>query len=469
VFVSGAGAADPENVFSGNWTTNTGSVSFRVVSAAEGSAALVADGGRACSSPTVYYRGTYSDPGPRTGEVVGCTVGGPTHLVGRYVGDASTDKGSAGNIDIVFISPSSFNGTYTQVSTESQQLPYVGSFASHFAGDGCCPGGTTTTGTGTTSTPATTETTPPPGGPAQVFNLSVDSVFPVTGAEFSDVVASFESTAGGGTFTASIAWGDGTPPSPGTVSPPTRDARGFGRAVSGTHTYARSGVYLVRVTVTDPRGASVSATNQATVTACFCSTRPPVLGRTADIGPVSGLVLVKLPPGARASSAHAAAVKGTGFVPLTVPREIPVGSVIDARRGKLVVMAATATAGVLGGGAFSGGIFQLVQNRRERGVTELGLRSGTATVCRATGKARTAAAKKLSSRILGLLHASVKGQFRTRGRYSSGTVRGTEWTTTDRCDGTLTQVTRGAVTVFDLRRRRNIVVSAGHSYLAAAR
>ncbi|MEA2302158.1 MAG: hypothetical protein QOE44_2693, partial [Solirubrobacteraceae bacterium] len=43
------------------------------------------------------------------------------------------------------------------------------------------------------------------------------------------------------------------------------------------------------------------------------------------------------------------------------------------------------------------------------------------------------------------------------------------WTTTDRCDGTLTQVTRGAVTVFDLRRRRNIVVSAGHSYLAAAR
>ncbi|MEA2301477.1 MAG: hypothetical protein QOE44_2012, partial [Solirubrobacteraceae bacterium] len=182
VFVAGAGAADPENVFSGNWTTNTGSVSFRVVSAAEGSAALVADGGRACSSPTVYYRGTYSDPGPRTGEVVGCTVGGPTHLVGRYVGDASTDKGSAGDIDIVFISPSSFNGTYTQVSSESQLLPYVGSFTSHFAGDGCCPGATTTTGTGTTSTPATTETTPPPGGPAQVFNLSVDSVFPVTGA-----------------------------------------------------------------------------------------------------------------------------------------------------------------------------------------------------------------------------------------------------------------------------------------------
>jgi len=30
------------------------------------------------------------------------------------------------------------------------------------------------------------------------------------------------------------------------------------------------------------------------------------------------------------------------------------------------------------------------------------------------------------------------GRFRTRGRYSSATVRGTDWTVTDRCDGTLT-------------------------------
>ena len=33
-----------------------------------------------------------------------------------------------------------------------------------------------------------------------------------------------------------------------------------------------------------------------------------------------------------------------------------------------------------------------------------------------------------------------KGRFRTRGRYSSGTVRGTNWITTDYCDGTDTRV-----------------------------
>ena len=38
----------------------------------------------------------------------------------------------------------------------------------------------------------------------------------------------------------------------------------------------------------------------------------------------------------------------------------------------------------------------------------------------------------------------------------------------DRCDGTLTKVTRGVVVVRDLRKRRNITVRAGKSYLARA-
>jgi hypothetical protein len=42
------------------------------------------------------------------------------------------------------------------------------------------------------------------------------------------------------------------------------------------------------------------------------------------------------------------------------------------------------------------------------------------------------------------------------------------WITTDRCDGTLTKVTRGKVAVRDLRRRRTITLSAGKSYLARA-
>jgi len=61
------------------------------------------------------------------------------------------------------------------------------------------------------------------------------------------------------------------------------------------------------------------------------------------------------------------------------------------------------------------------------------------------------------------------GRFRTHGRHSQATVRGTRWLTVDRCDGTLTRVTRGAVSVRDHVRDRTVLVRAGHSYLARSR
>jgi hypothetical protein len=39
----------------------------------------------------------------------------------------------------------------------------------------------------------------------------------------------------------------------------------------------------------------------------------------------------------------------------------------------------------------------------------------------------------------------------------------------DRCDGTLTRVTEGAVAVRDKVRHRTVLVRAGHSYLAKSR
>jgi hypothetical protein len=75
----------------------------------------------------------------------------------------------------------------------------------------------------------------------------------------------------------------------------------------------------------------------------------------------------------------------------------------------------------------------------------------------------------LSRRILQTLHSSASGRFRTRGRYAAATVRGTKWTTTDRCDGTLVAVQLHSVLVNDLVKRINVVVTAGHSYLARAR
>ena len=48
------------------------------------------------------------------------------------------------------------------------------------------------------------------------------------------------------------------------------------------------------------------------------------------------------------------------------------------------------------------------------------------------------------------------------------TVRGTAWYVEDRCDGTLTRVSKGSVSVYDRGRHRTVLVRAGRSYLARA-
>ena len=76
--------------------------------------------------------------------------------------------------------------------------------------------------------------------------------------------------------------------------------------------------------------------------------------------------------------------------------------------------------------------------------------------------------KKGPKAVLGQLWGSGKGKFRTSGKYSSATVRGTIWLVQDRCEGTLTKVSRGTVQVADFQRHKTVSVKAGHSYLARA-
>ncbi len=83
------------------------------------------------------------------------------------------------------------------------------------------------------------------------------------------------------------------------------------------------------------------------------------------------------------------------------------------------------------------------------------------------GKARIAAAH-LSRKVLGRLNANSHGHFTARGQYSASTVRGTIWSVENRCDGTLTRVTRGVVQVRDFRLRRTVTLFTGQSYLAKA-
>jgi hypothetical protein len=67
-----------------------------------------------------------------------------------------------------------------------------------------------------------------------------------------------------------------------------------------------------------------------------------------------------------------------------------------------------------------------------------------------------------------MLLGSAKGRFRTSGRFSSATVRVTNWGVRDRCDGTLTVVRTGVVIVRDFRLHKSVTVRAGQTYLAKA-
>jgi hypothetical protein len=192
----------------------------------------------------------------------------------------------------------------------------------------------------------------------------------------------------------------------------------------------------------------------------------PTIGKTLNVGSITGKVFVRLPG-------------GTGFVPLTQPVQLPVGTKVDARKGTIALITSTGKAGKTQTGRFGGALFVLAQSRNARlkGLTTLSLIEGLRGVpSYATCKARRAddrpasdaATSRVSSRVLALLHSSVSGHFRTRGRYAAATVRGTVWDMIDRCDGTVTRVHRGTVIVNDLARHKTVTVRAGHSYLAKA-
>jgi hypothetical protein len=191
-----------------------------------------------------------------------------------------------------------------------------------------------------------------------------------------------------------------------------------------------------------------------------------------NVAEVSGQVFVAVPASSARAAQSVPGLKGVRFVPITEARQIPVGSLLDTRKGTVRLTSARDSRGSTQNGDFSAGVFQVLQSRaaKAKGLTELRLKGASYKGCTTRGKrATTAARRRLSRRRIRRLRANAKGRFRTRGRYSSATVRGTSWTTTDRCDGTLTRVTRGTVTVRDFKRRKNIVLRRGKSYLARAR
>jgi hypothetical protein len=176
---------------------------------------------------------------------------------------------------------------------------------------------------------------------------------------------------------------------------------------------------------------------------------PPVAGVSVNVAPVSGVVRVRL--------------RGRpGFVSLAALRNVPVGSELDVTRGR-VRLTSAARARRTQTGVFYQGRAVVRQERATR-VTTMTL-SGRLVCPRRSSASSGQAPPPRVRRLWG----NATGQFRTRGRFSSATVRGTVWLTEDRCDGTLTRVRTGRVAVRDIARRRTVIVRAGQSYFARAR
>jgi hypothetical protein len=185
---------------------------------------------------------------------------------------------------------------------------------------------------------------------------------------------------------------------------------------------------------------------------------PPVFGRTVTVQVVSGTVRVRVPGSRR-------------FRVLKAGERIPVGSIVDATHGRVRLTTAKYREGSETQTAdFYAGVFRVLQPPLGRprtvlklvdefGRQRLGPRIALASRRRHGGR---------KGRRSNGLWGDGKGNFVSRGKHGSATVRGTVWFTQDRPDGTFFKVRENTVLVRDFTRRRTVRLRAGQSYLAPA-
>lgn len=246
------------------------------------------------------------------------------------------------------------------------------------------------------------------------------------------------------------------------------------RAVVGDGTRLRiadSFNHRVRaITPVTPRTTTTPPVTQTPTRQVPPGVAPPVRGRSGVVAPVSGTVLIRL--------------KGRGgFVPLTSVTNIPLGSELDTRAGRVSLLFTTTRGGRKASAVVGGGRFLMTQRPPlDRGqLPGTVLLSGPLEGCTAprarqlgTSRPRAQAAKKRKRKRGRRVDVDADGVIRTQGRYGAAIVRGTRWTIVDRCPrdprpGTFVAVRRGKVAVTAFKLRRTVLVRAGRSFLAPPR
>jgi hypothetical protein len=183
------------------------------------------------------------------------------------------------------------------------------------------------------------------------------------------------------------------------------------------------------------------------------NTIPPAIGQSIVVRPISGAVLGHPPddPVFRRIVGTANLVSGWTF---------------DVTKGRVALTTAANRRGDLQTTQAYEGFFTALQSQGSS-VTDLVLRSGNFDAICGSGGVDIARASATTESVRHLW-ANGKGKFRTKGRFAAASIRGTEWQTDDRCDGTLITVKTGAVSVFDQVLQKTVVVTAGNRYLARA-
>ena len=250
----------------------------------------------------------------------------------------------------------------------------------------------------------------------------------------------FSATDPGSTFECSL---DGAPFT--ACAPPFDPGAG-----PGSHTFAVRAVDPQSQADGTPATVTFTVATPATPTPAPSSTptptptATPVVNRTIVVGPARGTVKVKVPGSKR-------------YVELDSTIGIPVGSSVDTRRGRVTLTSIPKAGAPPQTAVFFDGLFRVTQSK---GITNLTLTEQLAA-CPKKGKRASAAAKKKSRKLWG----DGKGAFRTSGKYSAATVRGTRWLVQDSCAGTLTRVTQGSVTVRRSSGGPSRIVRAGKRLL----
>ena len=206
---------------------------------------------------------------------------------------------------------------------------------------------------------------------------------------------------------------------------------------------------------------------------------PPVAGVNTIVRQISGEVFVKLPAGNSRLGFRGmiAAFQESGFVSLKGVASVPIGSTVDTRKGEIAME--SAANGFAGGdrrarrqsARIRAGLFLIKQSRAKRRATtrerrkSISVDIGLLSPPRAEAICQRGPAKG----IVRTMSMVVKGNYRALGGASTATARDATFNTTDRCDGTLTEVGKGRVSLKVKGKPKPVVVRGGSAYLSKAK